>query len=446
MLLQLVPSILFERCISWKDLDSHMPTKDEYQEKWEAQVRAVGFHEAAIGFLRERLYREYEKKRADSLIRRLSKYEPQQEIVKLLCHNPAWRQRAEELILELPEVTADPQVHFVFKGGGNVPKVPVLGENRLYFGCGDTFYGLDAETGEIVWNLKGGGKNWSVAHLWENSLYVSSAGRLLALSPEDGREQWHFTVDKGLGSPYGCEDRVFVGSEEGTLYAVDAQKGERLWTFNVVKAISLAAGVWQNKVYAASKDHSVYALNMDDGECLWHFTTGAKIYGTPYVSDGVVYLTSGDHKVYALFAASGQVLWSFTTGGEVHSSPFEDDGLVYVSSRDRNLYVLDAEDGKELWRYKTLGYPSSPTACRGMVYFSVQGRVYGIGVADHKMRWCFPLGFPLATSLVAGQKRIYVGTLEGQLVCLKLKTELDEQGSTRVLKEFLDPEPESEGE
>lgn len=81
-----------------------------------------------------------------------------------------------------------------------------------------------------------------------------------------------------------------------------------------------------------------------------------------------------------------------------------------------------------------------------MVYFSVQGRVYGISVADHKMRWCFPLGFPLVTSPVAGQRWIYVGTLEGHQVCLKLKTELDEQDSTQVLKEFLDPEPESEGE
>ena len=42
------------------------------------------------------------------------------------------------------------------------------------------------------------------------------------------------------------------------------------------------------------------------------------------------------------------------------------------------------------------------------------------------------------------EKRIYVGTLEGKLVGLKLKTELDEEGATQVLKEFLDPEPENE--
>jgi hypothetical protein len=47
---------------------------------------------------------------------------------------------------------------------------------------------------------------------------------------------------------------------------------------------------------------------------------------------------------------------------------------------------------------------------------------------------------------VVGQKRIYSGTLEGKLVCLKLKTELDEQGATQVIREFLDPEPEDHSE
>ncbi len=423
-----------------------MQKQGEGQKEWQAQVEAVGFREAAIGYLRDRLYQECEKKRTDSLIRRLSKYEPQQEIVRLLCQNPAWRQRAAELILELPEITADPHIQFVFRGAGNVPKVPVLEENRLYFGCGDNFYSLNAQTGEIIWKLEATGKSWSAAHFSGDSVYVSSPGRLHALSPEDGSERWHYAVDKRLGSPYAHQDRVFVGSAEGTLYAVDAEKGKRLWTFNVVKAISVASGIWQNKVYAASKDHSLYAIDMDDGECLWHFTTGDKIYGTPYVSDGAVYLTSADHKVYALFAASGQVIWSFTSGNEIHTSPFEQDGLVFVSSRDRHLYVLEAESGKELWRHKTLGYPSSAITCRGMLYFSAQGRVYGIGLADHKMRWCFPLGFSRATAPVTGQRRIYVGTLEGKLVCLRLKTELDEQGATQVLKEFLDPEPKPESD
>ena len=88
-----------------------MQTKDEYQKQWEAQVKAVGFRETAIGFLRDRLYREYDKTRVDNLIRRLGKYEPRQESVKLLGRNPVGQQRANKLIRDLPEVTADLEIH-----------------------------------------------------------------------------------------------------------------------------------------------------------------------------------------------------------------------------------------------------------------------------------------------------------------------------------------------
>jgi hypothetical protein len=429
-----------------KGYNHAMSKGSQDQKDWKTQVKTVGFRETAIGFLRDRLLRENEKERVDKLIRRLSKYEPQQEIVNLLRTNPVWQQRADELILELPEVTSDPEIHFIFQGGANVPKIPILDENRLFFGCGEYFYALDAETSNVIWRLHNPGKSWSIAHLSEDFLYVCSGGKLHALSSFDGSERWRFEVGKGLSAPFSHHDKVFVGSEEGTLYALDAESASRLWTFNVVKSVSVAPGIWQDKIFAVSKDHCVYAIRMDDGECLWHFATDSKIYGVPHVTDGVIYLTSADKKVYALFAASGQLIWSFTTGGEIYTSPFEENGLLYVSSRDRHLYVLQAEDGKELWRYKTLGYPSSPTACRGMVYFSAQGRVYGISVADHKMRWCFPLGFSVATSPVVGQKRIYSGTLEGKLVCLKLKTKIDEQGATQVIREFLDPEPEDHSE
>ena len=419
---------------------------DEPKKEWKIKVQEVGFRETAIGFLRDRLYREYQKERVDILIRRLSKYEPHQEIVRLLCSNPVWRQRVEELICELPEVTADPEIHYVFEGGGNVPNIPTLGDNRLFLGCGENFYGLDAEEGEVIWHRPTGEKAWSTAHLSEDILYVSTGTNLYALSHIDGRELWHFEADKKFSSPVAYDGKVFVGSDEGTLYCLDGETGTRLWTFNVVKSICVASSAWQDKIYAASKDHSLYAIRVDDGECLWHFSTGSKIYGIPFVSDGAVYLTSADCKVYALFAASGRQLWTFTTGGEIHTSPFEKDGVVYVGSRDKHLYVLDAVDGKELWRRKMLGYPSSPTVTRGMVYFSAQGRVYGFGVADHKMRWCFPLGHTVATSPVVGQKRIYAGTLEGKLYCLKLNTELDEQGASQVLKQFVDQEPEREEE
>ncbi|MFP3871034.1 MAG: PQQ-binding-like beta-propeller repeat protein [Syntrophobacteria bacterium] len=413
---------------------------------WQNRLRTLGFREAGISFLRDRLTRESKKKRVDVLVHRLSKYEPHQEIVSLLRLNPAWRQRIEELAGELPEIDAQPEVYFVFQSGGNVPNIPTLGEDRLYLGSGEYFYALDGESGAIIWHLHSPGKRWTTAWLCGDHLYVSLAGALYALSAADGSTRWCFEAGKQLTSPYSCEGRVFVGSEEGTLYAVDARAGTRLWTFNVAQSIFVAPAVWENKIFAASKDHKLYAVRLTDGECRWHFTTGGKIYAYPYVSEGTVYLAGADHRVYALHAGSGQLLWSFSTGGEIHTSPFEKDGVVYLSSRDRHLYALRAEDGKELWRHRMLGYASSPTVRCRMIYFSAQGRVYGFSAADHKMRWCFPLGASVATCPVVGNKRIYSGTLGGTLLCLALKINLDEQGATQVLRQFLERESEAEPE
>jgi outer membrane protein assembly factor BamB len=404
---------------------------------WQNRVRTVGFREAVIRLLKSRLAEEADKARLDMLVRRLAKYEPQLEIVRLLRSNPTWKQRVEELIGELPEVNADPVIQFVFEAAGNVPNTPVVDEGRTYFGSGDRFYALDAESGRLVWQRQRPGERWTAAWLCEDSLYVCSAGTLHALSVSDGSPQWHFQVGKQLTAPYAAAGTVFAGSEEGTLYAADARTGARLWTFNVADAVFVAPALWQGTIFAASRDHTLYAIRSSDGECRWRFTTDGKICACPSVSEGIVYLASEDRRIYALLAASGRLLWSFATGAANHASPAEKDGVVYVGSRDKRLYALRAEDGTELWRHRLLGYPSPAVVRRKMIYVSVQGRLYGLRTRDHSMRWCVPLGASVATAPALGRRRIYAGTLNGKLLCMHLRTPLDEQGATQVIKQFL---------
>lgn len=415
-----------------------MLSKEKEQKNWQTRVAQAGFRGAAIAFLRDCLRQEVRKERVEGLISRLRKYDSHVEIVKLLRENPVCQERLEQ-VGELPEISKDPQTHFIFQGDGNVPQIPALGKDRLFFGSGASFYALNAETGAIVWQRRSSGRTWSPAWLSRESLFVCNDGRLSALSPEDGSEQWRFETRKSLTSPFAYWGQVFAGSEEGTLYAVDATNGRRLWTFNVAQSVSIAPGVWQNRIFAASKDHSLYAVNVDEGECLWRFTTGGQIRTVPGIFDEVIYLSSADHKVYALHASRGRVLWSFKTKGEVHTSPLRKDGRVYVGSQDRYLYVLSAEDGTEIWSQQMFGYPSSPVASQGMLYLSAQGRVYAFSLADHRMRWCFPLGVSFATAPAIGNSRIYVGTLQGKMICLKFKSYLEEQTATRVLERWIEP-------
>jgi outer membrane protein assembly factor BamB len=415
--------------------------EDDDLKKWQSQVQKVGFRQTAVAFLRKRLSREERKEYLDQLILLLSKYEPRANIIDHLYSNPVWGRHLENLISALPEVTVNPEIQFIFQGGGNIPNIPVVGQMRLYFGSGENFHALDAETGTVIWRIQSPGKTWSIACLSKDSLYMCSAGRLHAISPLRGQEKWCFEADKELTSPYSHHGKVFVGSEQGTLYALDSGSGTRDWTFNVAGPIYATKGIWGNTIFSVSRDGALFAIRARDGECLWQFKTSGKIYALPYISKGMIYLSSADHNLYALNSISGHLHWSFRAEGEVHTSPFEKDGIVYVGSRDKHLYALRAEDGKKLWQRKMYGYPSSPTATRGMVYFSAQGRVYGFSVADHKMRWCFPVGFSIATSPLVVYKRIYTGTLEGKLICLKLETRFEEHRAAQVLEQFMEIRP-----
>ncbi|MBW2070379.1 MAG: PQQ-binding-like beta-propeller repeat protein [Deltaproteobacteria bacterium] len=410
---------------------------DNSLKDWQQQVKTVGFRQAAIGTLRSRVARERDRERLVRLILRLAKYEPHLEIVRLLRSNPHWQQTVEQLLTQLPEVKADPKIHFVCQTAGNIPRVPAMSEERLYFGSGEYFYAVDAESGEFLWQLHSAGSCWSSAWLAEDALFVCTGGSLLALNPADGSRRWCFQTSKTLSAPYVWDHKVFVGSEQGTIYGIDSGCGRKIWTFNVVGPIFVARGSWGKKIFVAAREGVVYCIDPAEGECLWHASTAGKIYGLPRVCNGVVYATSTDHQVYAFLANSGQLLWSFTTGGEVHGSVFEENGVVYVGSRDRYLYALRAEDGQELWKERLLGYPSTPAAARDMIYLSAQGRVYGFGAADHKMRWCVPLGFPAATSPAIKPRRLYVGTLQGKLFCLALQVKLEEEGAAQVVRQFL---------
>ncbi len=92
--------------------------------------------------------------------------------MELLQQNPAWRGHLAQAMDTVPEVTAEPEIHFVFQAEGNVPSVPLVRENRLYFGSGASFYALEAESGTVLWRRRRPGKTWSPVWLSEDCLYV----------------------------------------------------------------------------------------------------------------------------------------------------------------------------------------------------------------------------------------------------------------------------------
>jgi polyvinyl alcohol dehydrogenase (cytochrome) len=199
----------------------------------------------------------------------------------------------------------------VFSGGyregtdADVGAGPNLWEQdgRALVGAGDktgTYYALDRDTGEIVWQTKMTGG--------------SALGGVIGTSAVD-------------------DERIYVGSNVGDpatnaptgkakVVALDRDGGAIEWEKEVEGAIYAPVSVSPGVVYAATVAGTMFALDATDGTELWSYTAEDQVGGGAAVVDGTVLWGWG----FALFGTgSGKGgLLAFRPGGGAGTTTTDD--------------------------------------------------------------------------------------------------------------------------
>jgi outer membrane protein assembly factor BamB len=95
----------------------------------------------------------------------------------------------------------------------------------------NSFFAIDGENGEIVWNFSVKGNVFSSPTVYEGILYFGAHdGNVYALEAETGRLAWKTQTDGAVwSSPALSEGVLFIGSDDQHLYAMDAKTGEVRW-------------------------------------------------------------------------------------------------------------------------------------------------------------------------------------------------------------------------
>ncbi|MCK4364760.1 MAG: PQQ-like beta-propeller repeat protein [Thermoplasmatales archaeon] len=144
-------------------------------------------------------------------------------------------------------------------------------------------------------------------------------------------------------------------------------------------------------LYFGSWDGKIYSINEKNGEIKWTFQTGWSIVSKPYVSDKTVYIGSLDNNFYAVDSENGDLKWIFRCKSAIQSSPVVYGDYVFFGCDDGRFYALNKETGDYVWSF-TPGYyikddalnylatpiQSDPYVEDGIVYFSANGKVYGL--------------------------------------------------------------------
>jgi outer membrane protein assembly factor BamB len=287
----------------------------------------------------------------------------------------------------------------------------VVAGGFAYTGSGTTLYGLNANTGKMVWNYYTDESPAFGTFAVANNLLFSGTNDLYLWVTDAKTGAWVW--DSGDGNtgwdpPNVVDGVVYLVSDNLMgIYAYNAATGALEWTFPFTNLPSSSPAVVNGIVYAGA-DHA-YALS--GGIKLWSYASAtSQFFTSPAVSNGVVYIGASDNNLYALSAADGSRLWDSPVGG-VNESPAVDNQKVFVSSEDGHVYALDANTGAHLWKFNTGGeIYSSPAVANGVVYATSfkNGTVYALNANTGALLWSYVTGNVIQGSPLVANGILYV--------------------------------------
>lgn len=210
---------------------------------------------------------------------------------------------------------------------GHIDAVPLLHAGVIYVPAQKsetvmetTFFALNADTGDVVWQLNQPGQPWAAPILHKS-------GKMVLTSTGIGQIGLHRDTDKGWAHAVSLDgkpvwqtalpntnmnpdiyipesDLVIYATKKGTLIALNAADGTAKWQTRLSAGVSAPAQLvkhFKETTVALTADDGVfYLVDAENGAILFSYASGEKARTTPFVHNGVIYITTN----YSIIAIS----------------------------------------------------------------------------------------------------------------------------------------------
>ena len=321
-----------------------------------------------------------------------------------------------------------------FDGGTWSWANPVYSGGKVFMGCGSGVYCFDGESGAPLWRTalpKVGDLSPIVNHtllVAEGKVFAGdyNSGILYGLDEDSGEIVWRYDFGEGTsiqGAPAYADGWViatcsapFGSSANGKVACVNAADASNVrWVFETKKhggfdvpgspAVDVAGGLvyFPDFAYGAGSQSHLYCVGLSDGSLRWK----AKIWGTSGAptldGKGRVFVSgndyaSGTNYVICFDAASGNKRWEKAGWGAYNASvAVSQDGKVLVGcmapdfSHNGGIAALRADNGQVIWSTGSNG-GGNPTISEGIVYTTGGGKLHAY--YDGKLvDWYFAEGY-----------------------------------------------------
>jgi len=302
---------------------------------------------------------------------------------------------------------------------------------------------------ELAWRFSANAPiRSSITYSPQAVYFGSSKGIFYSLDKKTGKTNWTFNTGAAINSSAGYNNgQVFFSDNSQNLYCLAGATGKLAWKTSLgqSKAYDWAfdyyyssPAVLNNQVVVGSKDGYVYNVNKTNGKVNWKFKTGGVVRSSPAISGSVVYVGDTDGTLFAISLQTGTELWHFYIKGHalknenfgfdrraIIAAPVVAGNKIIVGARDGFLYGIDKQTGKQLWVVDhEVSWVISHVAVKDtfVVTGTSDGRfVQAVNLNTGKQIWKFHTSLVWSSPVIDGDK-VYVGSHQGALLCLDLKT------------------------
>lgn len=255
------------------------------------------------------------------------------------------------------------------------------------------------------------------------SLPGGSSSQLVALDPLTGSIAWGPIVLSGQANAAYDAGTVFVLSSvignAGLMQAYDAATGALKWSTLLAGQYIFSAPptAAHGHVYAAGAGSggTLYAIDQTNGVMAWTRPVANGDSSIPAISSDGVYLTYPCN-TYAFRPATGEQTWLDQTGcsGGGGATPVVANGVLYAPNGfgSYNGSTFNAATGALLGAYAADNPPAIGTQTG---FFLQSGTLRGVSLASNTALWSFAGDGTLATSPIAVNQVVFVGSSSGRL-------------------------------
>lgn len=344
----------------------------------------------------------------------------------------------------------DPLTAWSFKAGSSIYSYPVVANTILYFGSLDqSFYALNALTGNKIWSFKTPFPINSMAMVSDGFVCFESGNRLYALDAATGDSLWSFVAsnsepvnsldvtDYHHSSPVEYHGAVYYGDGWGNMNGLDLQTGQLVFQYNsgTNSAIRATPAILDSVIYYGDWDSHVYAVSLSDSTLLWtHILEGIRqYYGaivTQFVINDTLLYFGSQHDIYSpLSIHTGLPAWTFDDHKLTYlpSVPVFYDDAVIIGTTINSFRIYSVTKGNLNWEFQTSGICFvKPVIQDTVLYmntsnFGGAGNLYMIDVRNGGMINEYHLNAASPTSPVISGDLLFIGDNTGLMSALRYK-------------------------